>query len=551
MALNNNRYIRIIKLIIPVFIFMGMAGCFQKIPKKYENDFYTVQPSQMKKLVFGRANDSITLDPANATDSESFKVTVNIFETLVEYREEGSGIKPCLAKSWEVSEDGLTWIFYLRQGVRFHDGSPFDAHAVEFNFHRWMNPDHPYHIGKFYYWYYIFSGFPGLVKEVKALSNYAVKIVLAKPYAPFLNTLAMPAFGIASPQAIKKYGEKFYAFPVGTGPFRFKKWEKNHYISLVANKNYWGRSPYIDQLEFRVIPDNEDRVKALENGTVHIIDGLNPDDISRIEKNPRLRLYLRPSFNVGFLAMNMRKKPFDNRKVRLALSHAINKDRLIKEVFNNLAKPAKNLIPPLLWGYNDDIQPHEYDPEKSRRLLREAGYPQGFKTTLWVMAQPRPYFPDPHLIAHYIKTDLQHVNIDVEIEVFKWKTYLNKIENGEHEMALIGWTGDIRDPDNFLYTLLGSENAQPGRAGNFSFYKDEEVDRLLTHARQIFDMPFRKDLYRRVQEKIHEDVPVIPLVHSMPALAADRSIKDYLPHITGVESFDSVYIDTSVKDKTK
>jgi len=550
-VLNYNWHIRVIKLIIPVFIFMGMTGCFQETSQKYEDDFRSVQPPQTKKLVFGLANDSITLDPANATDSESFKVTVNIFETLVEYKEDGNGIKPCLATNWEVSEDGLTWIFYLRQGVRFHDGSPFDAYAVEFNFHRWMNSDHPYHTGKFYYWYYIFSGFPGLVKEVEALSDYAVRIVLAKPYAPFLNILAMPAFGIASPRAIKKHGEKFSTSPVGTGPFSFKKWEKNHSISLTANKNYWGKFPYIDQLEFKVIPDKKDRLKELENGTVHIIDGLNPDDVVRIEKNPQLRLYLRPSFNVGFLAMNMRKKPFDNRKLRLALSHAINKDRIIEEVFNNLAKPAKNLIPPLLWGYNDDIQPYEYDPEKSKRLLREAGYPLGFKTTLWVMAQPRPYFPDPCLIAHYIQRDLQHVNIDVEIKVFEWKTYLNKIKNGEHEIALIGWTGDIRDPDNFLYTLLGPENAQPGRAGNFSFYTDEEVDRLLTRARQIFDLSFRKHLYRRLQEKIHEDVPVIPLVHSMPVLAAHRSVKGYRPLITGIESFDSVYIDTSTKIKTE
>lgn len=541
MMILSNWHIRIIRFIIPVFIILGMTGCSQETHENYN----TPRPIPAKKFVFGRANDSISLDPANATDNESFKVTVNIFETLVKYEEEGSGIKPCLATNWEVSEDGLTWIFYLRQGVKFHDGSLFNAHAVEFNFHRWMNLDHPHHNGQFQYWYYIFSGFPGFVKNVTAVSDYTVKIVLSKPYAPFLNTLAMPPFGVASPQAIRDYGEEFYKCPVGTGPFCFKKWEENQYISLETNKYYWSKIPQIDELEFKVIPGSGNRLEQLEQGAVHMIDGLNPDNIVIVEENPRLRLYLRPSFNVGYLAMNMRKEPFNISKVRLAISHAVNKDRLIDDAFNNLAKPAKNLIPPLLWGYNDDIQPYEYNPEKSRKLLQEAGYPEGFKTTLWVMAQPRPYFPKPQQVAEYIKEDLKSVNIDVEIQVFNWEEYLDKIKNGEHELALIGWIGDNRDPDNFLYTLLGSDNAQPGRAGNFSFYEDDEVDSLLSKARQTSSLSFRKNLYRRLQVKVHDDVPVIPLVHTMPALAANRSVKGYIPYITGTESFDLIDLDTS------
>lgn len=545
----NKRLMKVIGYLILLLMVIGITGCNQRTVNKHNNGFtFSNETSPVKKLVFARANDSISLDPANAIDNESFKVTVNIFETLVKYEEEGSGIKPCLATSWEASEDGLTWLFFLRQGVRFHDGTIFDAHAVEFNFQRWMNTDHPYHTGKFDYWHYIFSGFPGLVRSVTALSDYTIKIVLAKPYAPFLNTLAMPAFGIASPDAIRTYGEDLSKHPVGTGPFCFSSWEENRCITLTANNNYWGRVPYIDELEFRVIPSSKDRLEQLKQGTVHIIDGLSSDYVAVVEEDPGLRLYLRPSFNVGYLSMNMQKTPFCMREVRLAICHAINKDRLVEEVFDDLAKTAKTLLPPLLWGYNDSIQPYEYDPVKAKQLLAEAGYPRGFNASLWVMEQPRPYFPKPYQVAEYIKEDLQQINIKVDIQVFNWENFLERIKNGEHEMALIGWIGDNRDPDNFLYTMLGSDNAQPGRSSNFSFYKDEEADCLLAQARQTSNLPFRINLYRTLQEKIHYDVPVIPLVHTMPALAASSSVKGYVPHLTGVESFEQVDIVADVKE---
>lgn len=540
MSYLKERRAKFLIFIIVLSILAGLTGC-NKNPFSVNLDASGKLPP-VKKLVFGRANDSISLDPANAIDNESFKVTVNIFETLVKYSEEESGIEPCLATSWKVSEDGLTWLFYLRQGVKFHDGTVFNANAVEFNFHRWMNKNHPYHNGKFEYWHFIFGGFPGLVKSVTALSDYTIKIVLAKPYAPFLNTLAMPAFGIASPKAIRTYREEFYKHPVGTGPFVFKRWEENSHITLKANSNYWGKVPYIDELEFRVIPSSKERLELLEKGAVHIIDGLNPDDLTAIKDNPELRVYLRPSLNVGYLAMNTQKTPFDIREVRLAVNHAVNKDKLVQIAFNNLAKPAKTLIPPLLWGYNEAIQPYEYNPAKAKQLLAEAGYPRGFKTELWTMMQSRPYLPNPLLTAEFIKEELQKINIKVSICVFDWETFLEKIKNGEHQMALIGWIGDNRDPDNFLYTMFGSDNAQLGRAGNFSFYRNPEVNMLLLQARQTSYMSFRENLYRKVQEKIHHDAPVLPLVHTMPVLATRHTVRGFIPHITGVESFEYVNI---------
>ena len=192
-----------------------------------------------KKLVIGRANDSVSMDPSSTTEMDSFKVTVNIFETLVKCEKEGNQIVPCLAESWRSSEDGLNWVFKLRQGIKFHDDTDFNAYAVVFNFYRWMYEDNQYHSGQFSYWNYIFGGFPGLVKSVTALSNYSVEIKLNKPYAPFLNALAMPSFGIASPDAIKKHNGNMHEHPVGTGPFVSEKWDHNKRVVLHRNDKYW------------------------------------------------------------------------------------------------------------------------------------------------------------------------------------------------------------------------------------------------------------------------------------------------------------------------
>lgn len=534
----------IILLFVIIFAFaavMEYGGEITGIYKRLSSTFH--RSSSGKRLVVGRASDSISLDPGNTTDMDSVKVTVNIFETLVKYEKDGKEIIPSLATSWKSSDDGLTWVFKLRQGVRFHDGTVFDAHAVEFNFRRWMEADNPYHDGQFSYWNYVFGGFPGFVKSVTALSDYSVEIKLSKPYAPFLSTLTMPVFGILSPEAVKKYGEEVYKHPVGTGPFVFKSWELNKNIVLERNEQYWNVAAKVDELELVVIPSNSDRLKQLKQGSIDIADNLGPDDVAAIEADNQLQLLLRPCFNVGYIAPNNEKPPFDNKDVRTAISLAINKEEMIREVFANIAKPAQALIPPLLWGYNESIQPSEYNPEKAKQLLAKAGYPKGFKTTLWVMKSPRNYFPKPIQTAEYIQKSLKEINIDAAIVAFDWDEYLNRISNGEHQMALIGWTGDNIDPDNFLYTLLASENAKPGYAGNYSFYKNKEVDLLLVQARQNNDIVFRKNLYRRMLEIVDKDMPAVPLVHTMPVLAARTSVRGYSPYITGVESLENVDVE--------
>ncbi len=498
-----------------------------------------------KTLIVGRGGDSVGLDPIRVTDGESFKVTENIMETLVFYKKDSTEVVPGLAESWEVSKDGKTYTFKLRKGVKFHDGTDFNADAVVFNFERWMDKNNPLHDKEGYEYYNdMFGGYKGdkdhVIASVKALDPYTVEFKLNKPQAPFLANLGMSPFAIASPEALKKYKDKFNENPVGTGPFIFKEWKRNDTITLVKNPNYWRPGlPKLDELIFKVIPDNSARLTALTNGEIDLMDGLNPDDVQTVKDNKDLQLILRPSMNVGYLGFNVEKKPFDNPKVRQAIGYAINKKGLIDAFYAGLAEPAKNPMPPSLWGYNDNIQDREYNLDKAKQLLAEAGYPSGFKTEFWAMPVPRPYMPNGQKIAEAMQQDFKKIGIDTKIVTYEWATYLDKTKKGEQTMFLLGWTGDNGDPDNFLATLLDKNNIG---GNNRSRYASEEAHKILMQAQAEPDQAKRTELYKKAQEIIFNDAPMIPLVHSTPPLAAKATVTGYVPHPKGSESLAEVDI---------
>src|SRR6056297_2263262 len=242
-------------------------------------------------LVFGRGGDSVGLDPIQVTDGESFKVTQQIYDTLVDYKPGTTEVIPALATDWDISEDGLTWTFHLRENVKFHDGNPFNAEAVRWNFNRWRMEDHPYHIGgEFTYYGYMFQGFPGIIDEVNVVDEYTVEFVLTEKQAPFLNNLAMVPFGIASPEAVKEWGEDYFKHPVGTGAYKFVEWNQGDRVIIEANENYWRERAYLDKIVFRSIPDNAARFMELQAGTIDMMDGLSPEDVAAVEDSSELKL---------------------------------------------------------------------------------------------------------------------------------------------------------------------------------------------------------------------------------------------------------------------
>ncbi|MEE3234190.1 MAG: ABC transporter substrate-binding protein [Candidatus Latescibacterota bacterium] len=490
-------------------------------------------------LVFARGSDSIGLDPALETDGESFKVCDNIYETLVSYEDESTSVIPKLAHSWDVSEDLLTWTFHLRTDVLFHDGTKFNSDSMVFSLERQMDPNHPYKPsnGAFNYWRDM--GMNEVIKELIAKNDSVIVFKLKRADAPFLSNLAMNFCAAVSPTAIKKHRDDYFKNPVGTGPFHMTEWLRDERIVLERNKSYWGPQPSLQRIIFRPIHDSSLRFLELQKGTVHGIDNVDPEFFNRIKENPKLKLITQPGMNVGYLAMNMDRPPFNNLQVRRAINHAINRRALVDNFYNGMATVAKNPIPPTLWAYNNDIKGYPYDPEQARILLAAAGFKEGFETELWAMPVPRPYMPQPEKIAQAIQADLLNVGIRAQIVRWEWGTYLEKVSRGEHPMALLGWTGDNGDPDNFLYVLLDKSSARIP-AQNIAFYRNEDLHKILIKARTTFHRDERTKLYYDAQEIIFRDAPWVPLVHATQTAAFQKRVMGFRLHPTGTKWFHRV-----------
>lgn len=490
-------------------------------------------------LIFGRGSDSTSLDPSRTTEGETFKVTKNIFETIVDFEDDGTEIVEGLAHDWDVSDDGLEYTFELEEDVTFHDGTDFNADAVVKNFERWAGGDEE----MFPYYNTMFGGFEGddghVIKSVEADDDYTVTFTLNRPQAPFLKNLAMDMFAISSPDAFEEEGDDDYERnPVGTGPFEFVEWLPNDSITVEKYDDYWQEGlPKLDEVVFRSIPDNASRLNALTAGEIDLADGINPSDGESIESDPELQLIERPSMNIGYLGLTVTREPFDQKEVRQAMNYAIDQEAIIDAFYEGRAEEAVNPMPSTIEGYNEDIEGYDYDPEKAKELLKEADLEDGFEMELWAMPEPRPYMPDGQKIAEVIQKDLAEVNIDAEIVSHEWATYLELAEKGEADAFLLGWTGDNGDPDNFLYALLDEDNIG---SNNYTYFENDETHDLFIEAQTEVDQDKRNELYEETQEILHEEAPWVPLAHSTPLLGAAEDVTGFSPHPTGSDLLSEV-----------
>jgi len=489
-----------------------------------------VAQQQGGTLIFARGGDSVRLDPADITDGESVKVCQNIFNTLYEFDLGTSSVHPALATGYEVSEDGLEWTFFLREGVMFHpwgDNASYEmtAEDVVFTFARQYDENHPYHEGDFAYWGYMYN----YITNAEAVDDYTVKFTLSRPSAPNLLNLSCFTAMIVSKRAMEDMGvEAFRNNPVGTGPFKFVSWTRGSEIVLERFDGYWNAPyPYLDGVVFRVIPEEQARLIALKAGEIDIMDSVTPDNAPLIEDDANLTLLEAPGLNVGYVAMNQMVEPFDNILVRLAVNHAVDKQMLVDTFYKGRGEPAVNPMPSNLWGWNDEIVDYEYNPELARAFLAAAGYPDGFDTELWYMPVFRDYFPQPKLIAQAIQAQLADVGIRAELVTFEWGTYLEKTEAGEHPMAMLGWMGDNGDPDNFIYVLLDKDSATVGSAGNIAFYINDTLHDLNIAAQIVSDVDTRIGLYKAAQVIIHGDAPWLTVATANRMVGVRSYVQDY------------------------
>ena len=382
--------------------------------------------------------------------------------------------------------------------------------------------------------------------KAKKVDDNTVQFVLTRPEAPFLADLAMDFASILSKEyadAMMKAGtpEKLDLNPIGTGPFQLQQYQKDSRIRYKAFDGYWGTKPQIDTLVFSITPDASVRYAKLQKNECQVMPYPNPADIARMKQDKSINLMEMPGLNVGYLSYNVQKKPLDDVKVRQALTYAVNKDAIIKAVYQGAGVSAKNLIPPTMWGYNDDVQDYTYDPEKAKALLKEAGLEKGFSIDLWAMPVQRPYNPNARRMAEMIQADWAKVGVQAKIVTYEWGEYLKRAKDGEHQTVMMGWTGDNGDPDNFFATLFSCAASEQG--SNYSKWCYKPFEDLIQPARATDDHNKRVELYKQAQVVMHDQAPALIIAHSTVFEPVRKEVKGYVVDPLGKHHFENVSIE--------
>lgn len=478
-----------------------------------------------KTCVFCSEGSPEGFNPAFYTAGTTFDASSRpIFDRLVLFELGTTNTIPGLAEKWDISPDGKTYTFHLRKGVKFHTTKnftptrDFNADDVIFSFERQRDKNHPYHkVSGGNYEYFISTGMAALIQNIEKKDDHTVVFHLANPDAPFIANIAMDFASIFSAEYADKMmkagtPQEVDLNPVGTGPYVLVQYQKDSIIRYESHKKYWRGPAKIDKLVYAITPDASVRYAKLKAGECHVMPYPNPADIAQMAKDKDIKLMQKEGLNVGYLAFNTEKKPFDNVKVRQALNMAINKQAIIDAVFQGAGKIAKNPIPPTIWSYNDKVKDYPYDPVAAKKLLAEAGFPNGFETDIWAMPVQRPYNPNARRMAEIIQADWDKIGVKAKIVTYEWGEYLKRSKEGEHQTLLLGWTGDNGDPDNFLAVLLGCEAVGSANRARWCY---KPFDDLLKQAKITSDVAERTRLYEKAQVIFKEQAPWVTIAHSV------------------------------------
>ena len=483
----------------------------------------TAQPAGT--LVVGVVAEPVNLDPAQVTDFNSNRVGRRIVEPLLTFAEESTQLVPNLAESWTISPDGLQYTFKLRKGVKFHDGTPFNAAAVKFSIERQINPEHPASkIGKYPFANYFF----GNVKAIEAMDEGTVRFVLKEPRASFLVVMAAAAASMVSPAAMMKAGVDFASAPVGTGPFRYTSWTKGQAVVLEKFPDYWKGAPKIERVVYRPIVEDQARLTELLTGTLDLIVGVPADFVAQLESSPKVNLLKQVGAHVWYLGINNTKKPLDDKRVRQALNYAVNKEAIIRDVLKGTGAISRGPVLPGTWGADPSLAAYPYDPARAKKLLADAGYPNGFSTTMWV-PESGSGMQSPVAMAIVMQSNLRAVGVNVTLQTMEWGAYIAKLRTREQELFALSWAAGSEDPDMVMYPLFHSSQWSPN-GPNRALYKNEKFDALLTEARQVTDQAKRAALYREAQKILVEDAPWVFVDHEIQIAATSKRVQGFKLH---------------------
>jgi dipeptide transport system substrate-binding protein len=493
------------------------------------------------------------LNAAMSTANTSFDVTEQTSDRLVGMEIGGSKLVPALAESWTVSEDGLTYTFHLRPNVawqtnaQFKPTRAFDADDVVFTFQRMADKSSPYYaVGPAY------PEFTALLepawKAIRKVDDRTVEITLKQPYAPLLGVLSMQPFSISSAEyadALAKSGKKeqLDQMPIGTGPFQFVQYQKDAVVRFRANPAYWGkaagspRAAKVDNLVFAITPDASVRYAKLRANECQIARYPNPADLAAMRANPDLRVEEASIAATDYIYFRTDKKPFDDLRVRDALSRAIDVDSLVKTVFQGTGTPTGAMVPEALWGHAD-LQPRPYDPQKAKQLLTEAGYPDGFETDLWAIPVARAYMPNGRRAAEMIQADWAKVGVRARIVTYEWGEYLRRSRAGEATVGMLGGTWDYPDPSQMMLRWT-CEARKPG-GGNTAFWCDKDYDAAIDQANRITDQAQRAKLYEDAQRAFYAGIPGVTFADVKAYVPVRTSVQGFKLHFLGGQPFGGV-----------
>jgi peptide/nickel transport system substrate-binding protein len=473
-------------------------------------------------LVVGQVAEPKSLDPATVTAVNDFRILMNIYDGLVRYKDGTLEVEPDLAKSWTISDDGKTYTFKLRSGVKFQDGTNFNAAAVKFNFDRMLDKANPYHhTGPF-----PLSFFFSAIKKINVIDDLTIQLVLDAPYAPLLSNLAYPTGLIVSPDAVKKFDKDFGRHPVGTGPFKFVEWESNQKVVVERYEGYWDGPAPLKAVVFRPITDGNTRVTEMLSGGIDMMVEVPPNNIVNF-KNDKFTVYEQVGPHLWFLILNCKEGPFKNVKVRQAANMAINRKAICENILQGTAEVATGPTPPAFaWAYNSDLKPYPYDPEKAKKMVTEAGF-EGAKVVFYV-TEGGSGMLDPIPMGTAIQADLAKIGLKVKIETYEWNTFLGKVNpglEGKADMAEMAWM--TNDPDTLPYLALRS-GAWPDKGGfNSGYYSNPKVDKLLERARTITDQGERAKLYKQMQALVYHDAPWVFVANWKQNAVSTSRVKNF------------------------